>query len=497
MSQNTLNETAHKKFYQHIIFVLFFLLICRIVAMHYVPLNDSTESRYGEIARIMAQTNNWVTPMHFYDQPFWAKPPLSTWLSAASIKLLGVSEFAVRLPGLLLSIGILGLVWGFAKRHSGTLMAATTVLVLASNLYFLLDAGTVMTDPSLLFCTTLIFISFWNAVVNASKPWGYVFFVGLGLGLLAKGPVALVLMGMPIFVWICMHRKWSAVWKNLPWVKGGLLTLAIALPWYIWAEIRTPGFLHYFIVGEHIQRFLEPGWDGDKYGFAHSAPYGMIWVYALMGMLPWSIAALVWFIREGKKIPAIWKDQDGWINYLVLCAFVPLIFFTFARNIIYPYVFPSLPLLSLLFAELVNRCQMTPGDKRRFIPVAAINGCLFLLATFLFVLKPELVSKSQDRLVALCDQQQPVSERHLIFWDHKTTYSAQFYSRGNASATLDANQLCDLLMEHAVNYVVLNSGEPTPLPTKFLKHLSEIATVPVLQNNYTLYRAESFDCKQS
>lgn len=97
------------------IFVLTVLLLCRLIANYFIPLNDSTEARYGEIARKMLETGNWVTPLHDYGVPFWAKPPLSTWLSAFSMKLFGVNEFAARLPELLLSIGVLWLIWMWPK----------------------------------------------------------------------------------------------------------------------------------------------------------------------------------------------------------------------------------------------------------------------------------------------------------------------------------------------------------------------------------------------
>lgn len=145
------DKLLQRQFLNHALFVLSFLLICRVVSMCFIPLNDVSEARYAEIARKMLETGNWVTLFHDYGVPFWAKPPLSTWLSALSMKLFGVNEFAARLPGLLLSIGTLWLVWDLAKKHSGQTVATLTVLILAGTLYFFLDAGTVMTDPSLIF----------------------------------------------------------------------------------------------------------------------------------------------------------------------------------------------------------------------------------------------------------------------------------------------------------------------------------------------------------
>ena len=62
------------------------------------PLTETTEARYGEIARKMLETGNWVTLLNTYDSPFWAKPPLYAWLSASSMYVFGINEFAARLP---------------------------------------------------------------------------------------------------------------------------------------------------------------------------------------------------------------------------------------------------------------------------------------------------------------------------------------------------------------------------------------------------------------
>lgn len=471
------------------ILVLFFLLVSRILSMILVPLNDSTEARYGEIARIMVETGNWVTPMQHIGEPFWAKPPLSTWLSAFSMQLFGVNELAARLPSLLLSIGILWLVWDLAKKRSGSDVALTTILVLAGSAFFFLNAGTVMTDPALIFCTSLSLVAFWHALVLKSKVWSYVFFVGLGLGLLAKGPVAVVLVGMPIFFWVIIHRQWLPLWKHLPWIKGTLLMFAVALPWYVLAEIRTPGFLNYFIVGENIHRFLDPGWAGDKYGFAHVAPLGMIWVYAFAGMLPWSIIGIIWFVSRVKKVPSLFKDHDHWISYLLLCTMVPLVFFTFSSNIIYPYVFPSLPPFALLFAELAHRSRLSLNGQRLIIAAATVPGVIFIIVAGLFMFKPEWVSKSQFQMVSVYKNQHPPAESKLIYWAPKTDYSAQFYSDGKAIATLNIEELRQLLSNHFKNYVVIDTRYTQSIPSALWAHLIKITTIKMQNKSFALYRS--------
>lgn len=480
--------------FQYTIAGLFLLLVCRLLAMVFIPLNDTTEARYAEIARKMLDTGNWITPLHDYGIPFWAKPPLSTWLSALSMKLFGVNEFAARLPSMLLSLGVLLLVWQVAKCRSGKKVAWNAVSVLAASAFFLLDAGTVMTDPALLFCVTLGMVSFRMAVVEDKPAWRYLFFAGLGLGLLAKGPIAVVLTGMPLFVWVLVYNKWRMVWCKLPWISGILLMLAISLPWYYLAEQRTPGFLDYFIVGEHLGRFLKSSWQGDKYGYAHAAPLGMIWVYALAGILPWTVSVFFWLIRHGRSLPAACRGKNGWVIYLLLFTLLPLLFFTFAKNIIYPYVFPCLPAFALLYAELAESTALTNYVASRFVWLAGLMACLFLTGTVLFLVLPQSVAKSQKYVIAAWEQQNPAPGSKLVYWTDKTEFSAQFYSRGLVLATKNRAELCQLLSNYLQNYVVINSKEATVFPPDLLPYLSKVKSIRVLKNTMTLYREEGLHC---
>ena len=87
------------------------LLLLRLVAMALMPLMDTTEARYADIGRRMAALQDWITPWYDDGVPFWGKPPLAFWLTAASFRLLGVSEFAARLPHLLCTATTVVLVW--------------------------------------------------------------------------------------------------------------------------------------------------------------------------------------------------------------------------------------------------------------------------------------------------------------------------------------------------------------------------------------------------
>ena len=256
-----------------------------------IPLTDKTEARYGEVARLMAETGNWIVPQIDYGLPFWAKPPLSTWLSACSISLFGDSEFALRLPYWIIAVLITFLLipYGHQKKINGLIPG----IVLFTLPEFFLHAGVLSTDMMLTFSIGLTMLGFWEFLNSEKKTVpGLLFFVGIGLGLLAKGPIICVLSFPPLFLWCLRHRISLKRIFEIPWILGGFLTLLMALPWYWLMEINSPGFIDYFLLGEHFLRFIDPSWSGDKYGFPKQQPLGIIWVFLLAGALPWSFVLL-------------------------------------------------------------------------------------------------------------------------------------------------------------------------------------------------------------
>lgn len=472
-------------------YALLALLLIRLASMGLIPLTDTTEARYAEIARKMLETGNWVTPLHDYGVPFWAKPPLSTWLSAASMGLFGVNELAARLPSLLLGLATLWLTADLMRRRAGGDAGLAAALLLAGGLLFFGAAGTVMTDPSLLFCVTLSQVAFWHALHGGSRLWRYAFFIGLGLGLLAKGPLAVVLVGMPIFFWVLIRNQWRALWRELPWISGTLLAVAIAAPWYAWAEIRTPGFLNYFIMGEHVSRFLDSGWKGDKYGFAHATPRGMIWPYALGALFPWSIAMLVWLACRARRLPGLIRmgQSDGWLLYVALWTMMTLLFFTLSGNIIFPYSLPMLPGAALLMAELWQRGRNERSG--RALPwLALTSGLIFALLTVLQFTHDQRYFRTQKEVIAAWQALRPPEGSQLIYWDSRREFSAEFYSQGRVRTTMDAGKLQNLLADGKNRYIVTEQRDMASLPAKTLAGFEPIAHFSVMKDNVLLLRAK-------
>ena len=138
------------------------LLIFRFIILGAIPLLDKTEARYGEIARLMYETKEWIVLQIDYGIPFWAKPPLSTWLSAISFNVFGVNEIAARLPYFLLNILILIILGNWVKGFKKSFFLPAFILLTTPE--FLIHTGVVSTDTALSFSITLIMISFWKAM---------------------------------------------------------------------------------------------------------------------------------------------------------------------------------------------------------------------------------------------------------------------------------------------------------------------------------------------
>jgi 4-amino-4-deoxy-L-arabinose transferase-like glycosyltransferase len=420
-----------------LLWVLVAVLLARLASIGLYPLLDTTEARYAEIGRKMLASGNWLTPQWDVGVPFWGKPPLSFWASAATMGLFGVGEFGARIATLVAAVLTVALFWRWPHRPAPRQQTAqAAALVLSSSVLGFLIAGAVATDMFMVLGMTLSMVAFWNALEQGSRAaidrWG--FFVGLAIGLLAKGPVALVMTGIALFLWLAWTRRIGDAWRALPWARGLLLTLALALPWYLAAEAATPGYLRYFIIGEHWQRFTQPGWTGDLYGGGHERKRGSIWLYALGAAMPWTVVVLDLLLRRRPvATPAAPRPMaDPQLAYLWCWVLAPLLLFTMARNILEAYALPALPAFALITARLFMQRVPRGASSRTWL-----LGLLVPLigAAVLVVGQQRIDARAQRTLLA-----HPHDEAVPLVYLFKRPFSGQFYSQGRALEVRDRDE---------------------------------------------------------
>ncbi|MBX7138991.1 MAG: glycosyltransferase family 39 protein [Oligoflexia bacterium] len=338
-----------------------FLLFCtRIFCATLLPLTDPSEARFARMAQRMLELDDWTIPRidlkQLPDEPYLSKPPFQVWLVAGVLNSLGSSDWAVRIPSLVEACLTLILCWGFGRAYLGTNGAFLGTLILASSLgFFLLSAG-LTTDIALCAEVSLALVLFYCA--TQMHPAHRVFSLfgcgaALGMGLLTKGPVALILFLVICGLWTLIRRR---TWP-LSLVQSAIIfvtALALALPWYLSAELRVPGFLRYFLIDENILRFLTHD-AGVRYGSVKSRPYGTIWILLLAMMLPWSIGLVRSFIGRNRALVIKSVRDSDLLSFLLAWGLGSAVFFTFARNVLPTYVLPSLPGWALLYAGLAEQ----------------------------------------------------------------------------------------------------------------------------------------------
>lgn len=409
------------------------LLIVRLLWMAFVPLADTSEARYADIGRRMLVLDDWVTPWFDDAVPFWGKPPLHTWMTAAGLGIFGLNGFGARLPHWLAGVLVALVVWDWQRREHGAARAQWAVALLWASAGFYLVAGAVLTDMALLLGLVLAQRGFWrglHAPDRQAQSEGWLLFVGLAIGLLAKGPIALVLAGVPIAVWLVVTRAFTRTWHRLPWLRGTLCMLAIALPWYLLAERQTPGFLDYFLIGEHWRRFTVPGWTGDLYGNAHLEARGMVWLYLLQACLPWTLLLplLAWGRRAHRRQTGLQQSNHPAREDLYLWAWVlwPCLFFTGSRNILWTYVLPGLPALAILGAAWLDH------DTRQRRHAKLLTLGVLLTATLLVGASVRLVAdgrvKSARDVIAAFEARRLAADELLFVGGRQ--FSVAFYGQG-------------------------------------------------------------------
>lgn len=428
------------------------LLVCAAVALvafrlaisATYPLSDNTEARYAELARAMVASGDWVTLRLPGGIPFWGKPPLSTWASAVGVSVWGANEWGVRLPSVAMALIVSLIVGAWALALAGVRAALIAVCLLWASTAFFVGAGAVMTDMALTFGVVMALAGF-RLAIDRRRPACRVIgtgalFVGLALGLLAKGPIAGIFSLVPIVIIGLLNRETLRVTLSLTWLRGGLITLALAAPWYLLSEVRTPGFLEYFFVGEHWKRFTQPGWDGDLYGTAHQQPRGLIWLYLLGGILPW--AALLPWLLLGRQIsvkPNCCQFNCGSLDtrLLLTWAFVPLAMFTFSRNILWTYVLPALPPLMILLGSWVSA---DPRRNRADVLICAGLASTLILSSAMLLWQYQRGGVQSAKSV-LAEFRTAGHDFEEVAFLGAVPYSASFYSAGRARNVVTLHEL--------------------------------------------------------
>jgi 4-amino-4-deoxy-L-arabinose transferase-like glycosyltransferase len=328
-----------------------------------VALYDLDEGAFSEATREMLASGNYITP-YKDGEPRYDKPVLIYWLQAASVKVLGLNEMALRLPSALAATAWVLALWGFARERLDAPSATVAALVMALTLEVSMIAKAATADAVLNLFLSLAFFDIYRWYLRPARGTLLRVYLWMGLGFLAKGPVAVFFPVVVSLLFFLSERALRAWWRAVLFPLGWALFLAVALPWYLAIYLDNgPGFFESFFLRHNLGRF-----GGTMHG--HKGFVGYYLVVLPLILLPFT----GWFLRLLPALRGTWADPLD--RFLWLWFAAVFVFFSFSGTKLPHYVlYGAVPLFLLMArhrALLVSRWLA-------FVPPVAFLLLLFFL----------------------------------------------------------------------------------------------------------------------
>lgn len=296
----------------------------------------------------MNQLGAWATPT-LDGSPWFYKPPLLYWLERAVYTVSAPSAFTARLPAALAAIA-LALVTGALARRLGASRALATLLT-GGSLGLFMNGRLAITDSLLALALAGAFALLWEAHQRNESRWVVAAGALVGVGVLAKGPVAgaIVLVGAASFALLRANRpRPDPLLRPGAIALAGVAALAVSVPWYALMLARhRQVFFDFFFVQMNVDRFRTP-WRLES--------LGVLWGGLLLALVPWLPLAV------SGVVSALGKERRRDPRYLLLLswAFAVMLTFSIPAQKFVHYSLPAVPAFALLVALL---WQERPDSK--------------------------------------------------------------------------------------------------------------------------------------
>lgn len=348
------------------------------------PLWIYDEVRNAECAREMYERGDWIVPT-FNGGIRTLKPPLHYYFMFGGFELFGVTEWGARFFSAVFGVFTILVTYFFVKRFSTARLAFISCLVLLASSHFLFEFRMSVPDPYLIFLNTVSIFTGYAWFREKKYKWLLLCAITMGLGTLAKGPVSIALPGGAIFFWLLWEKKLKEIftWQIL---SAAIITLAVALPWYLLVHRETNGeWTRGFFLEHNFGRFNE-AMEG------HGGIFIIVPLFVLIGLLP----ASVFFGESLKKFKSRFSDPLLKLGFCVTAIF--LVFYSISGTKLPNYPMPCYPFVALLLAYVIHKGWNEEKTIKLypFIILLVIN--IGLPAGAYFALKNEVNTKGLELL---------------------------------------------------------------------------------------------------
>ena len=310
------------------------------------PLLEPQEPRYAEIPRQMLAKGRLLTPI-FNGQAYLDKPPLLYWSVMSAYAAFGVHDWAARLVPALAGVLTVLLTYLWGRRVAGERAGLFGALVLCLSARFVYLERMLTMDCLLCLWTTAGLAAAHAALAcgRFRRTWWLLSAAACALGVLTKGPVALVLILAPTAAYAFLDRRSARVGLR-GWAAFLAVVLAVAGPWYAAISVAEPDFAVSFFWRHNVVRFLAP--------FDHAEPVWFHLPLLLIGMLPWSLLLPGFAVFLARRSARAAARRPAALGFFLLAAVWSLVFFSAAGCKRPVYILPALPPLALALGCYLN-----------------------------------------------------------------------------------------------------------------------------------------------
>ena len=362
------------------------ILISGIVFISFlgrVHLFDWDEVNFAEAAREMILTGDYLS-VQINFQPFWEKPPLFIWMQVLSMKLFGINEFAARLPNAICGIITLLVLYQWGRKQAGRNFGLLWVMMFACSVlpFFYFKSGII--DP---WFNLFIFLGIMHAIQYTTgdpeqKGRMHAALAGLfiGLGVLTKGPVALLIFGLTALVyWV--YKKFRVKARVPDLLLFALIFILVGGAWFIilLATGHPETIREFFLYQVRLFQTKDAGHGGFVlYHF----------VVLFIGVFPASVFAIHRYGFRNEEPDKVLNDSRTWMMILF---WTVLILFTIVKTKIVHYSSMCYFPLTFIAAYVVHRASLKNENLSKMqrillIPVIWVwgvgVGVLQLMAMF-------------------------------------------------------------------------------------------------------------------
>ncbi len=326
------------------------------------------EPRYAEVGREIFETGSWLV-MHLCGELYPDKPPLLFWLVGATGAATGWSEAAMRVPSLLATLATAWLVGHLARRWWGEVEGRWAPALFLTLAMVVELGGRIQIDPLLTLLCTLGLVALSEPVADVRRRawWLAGGGLALGLGALAKGPVAWLNVGLVLLLWRLLRLGEGGA-RPPRWAWAVLVAAAVGpvLIWALSACLAEPRLVEALFFDQHLGRITK----ADR----HPGPPWKHLLQLPLLLLPWTLLVVAG-LRDG--VAGLWRrraELDPGLARATVWLLGLLAFYSAIPPKRDLYLLPAYPAAALIAAWVLHRAERNGG----LAPWLGVGGAAIL-----------------------------------------------------------------------------------------------------------------------